>query len=349
MWQKSMPHFDRTGQTGNIERGRNRMIDVHNIKKKYGKRINLNDISFTLNKGEIIGVLGENGCGKTSLLETICGIRPADSGEILCDEKPVYDDVAAKEKIAYVRDEQNYIGQYKGIQLVRLYKKCFEAFDVERFNAMNEIFHLDLNGYIKKYSKGQRMCMAFMLAMSRNADYLVLDEPFGGVDAGKQHVMKELLIKEMEKRELGIILSTHQVEDLVKLCDRVIFMKNGEILSMGTIDEITEQMLEKVEATLTLEQKMTLHEDTDIYIKNIMGSRYMLYQKAPSSMADGDENINQKRNPKEGKALTLAQKLDQLAVTGYQKKVVTLEECYYWNTGCMKQIEELEEGKVSQS
>lgn len=296
------------------------MIEVKQVSRRYGKKQVLSDISFVFDKGEVIGLLGENGTGKSTLIEILCGARETTAGLVLCDEVPILDHPESKEKIAYIRDEQEHLEAYRGTQVIQIYKKFYPQFDIAIVNELNKTFGLDFGVFVRQYSKGQKMCLAFMLAMAQKADYIIMDEPFGGVDVGKQKFMKEYLIRELENREVGILLSTHNVDDLKRLCDRVMILKEGNLIKDGSIEKITSETVIKYEADLTEEAIRKLSENSNCLVKQLLGNRYCIYGDLTKT-TDSYKTL-----------------LEQINATNIVQKEVSLEECYHWINGTLKEM-----------
>ena len=195
------------------------MLEVKNVYKSYNKNQVLKDISLTVMPGEIHGLIGENSAGKTTLIKCVTGIYRTDEGEVLYDGKPVYDNPEVKEKIGYVADYNEYIKYYTVSQMVHMYKKFYPSFNKEKFNAFNQIFQLSVDKRIMTFSKGQKMRLAFMLEVAKEPDYLIMDEPTSGLDPVAKAKFFEMLINEVEQREMGVLISSHNLDGLEKICD----------------------------------------------------------------------------------------------------------------------------------
>ncbi len=205
------------------------MLEVREVEKSYNKNKVLNGISLTVQPGEIHGLIGENSAGKTTLIKCITGIYRADHGKILYDGKPVYDNPDVKEKIGYVADYNEYIRYYKVSQMVHMYECFYPRFEKEKFNDYNQIFKIPVHKRIYSLSKGQKMRLAFMLEISKNPEYLILDEPTSGLDPVAKAHFFELLIQEVEQNEIGVLISSHNLMGLEKVCDSVTMMHQGSV------------------------------------------------------------------------------------------------------------------------
>lgn len=218
------------------------MIEIKDLWKGYNKTKVLKGINLTVNRGEIHGLIGENSAGKTTLIKCATGIYKPDKGEILFDEKPIYDNPAVKERVGYVADSNEYIGIYKVSKMVDMYQVFYPEFNREKFNDFNEIFRLPVDKRVYTLSKGQKMRLAFMLEASKEPDYLILDEPTSGLDPVAKSRFFELLINEVEQRNIGVLISSHNLEGLERICDSVTMLHQGEVEHQMSMEDMKCQL-----------------------------------------------------------------------------------------------------------
>lgn len=214
------------------------MLEIKGVNKSFHKNKVLKDINIHVQKGEIHGLIGENSAGKTTLIKCIMGIYKTDGGEILLDEAPVYDNPIAKEKLGYVADVNEYIRCYSVQGIVKLFKDFYDDFSVERFYILNQTFKLDEKKLISNLSKGQKMRLAFMLSLAQNPDYLILDEPTSGLDVIGKKELFDILVSEVEEKNIGVLISSHNLEGLEKICDTVTLLKEGKVIMQNTLDDV---------------------------------------------------------------------------------------------------------------
>ncbi len=219
------------------------MLEVKNIFKSYNKNQVLKDVSLTVLPGEIHGLIGENSAGKTTLIKCVTGIYKTDKGSVLYDEKPIYDNPEVKERIGYVADYNDYIKYYTVSQMVHMYEKFYPAFNKEKFNDFNQIFKLPVDKRIMTLSKGQKMRLAFMLETAKEPDYLILDEPTSGLDPVAKAKFFELLINEVEQREIGVLISSHHLDGLEKICDSVTMMHEGVVERQMSMENMKSELV----------------------------------------------------------------------------------------------------------
>ncbi len=214
------------------------MIEVKNVYKGYNGIPVLEDVSIQVMPGEIHGLIGENSAGKTTLIKCMTGIYRKDSGEILYDGQPVFDNPKVKERIGYVADYNEYISSNTVKQMVRMYEIFYPRFNEDKFNDLNEVFELPIDKRVGSLSKGQKMRLAFMLETSKEPDYLILDEPTSGLDPVAKANFYHLLVQEVEQREIGVLISSHNLEGLERICDSVTMLHEGVVERQMALEDM---------------------------------------------------------------------------------------------------------------
>lgn len=218
------------------------MLEIKNVSKSYNKNQVLFDINISVSSGEIHGLIGENSAGKTTLIKCAAGIYRPDAGEILYDGEPIYDNPKVKEKLGYVADYNDYIPSYRISSMVHMYESFFPDFDKDKFNEMNQKLEIPVNKTVHSLSKGQKMRLAFMLEISKQPKYLLLDEPTSGLDPVARALFYEMLISEIEKNEMGILISSHNLDGLEKICDSVTMMRAGHVEKQHMMDDMKSEL-----------------------------------------------------------------------------------------------------------
>lgn len=219
------------------------MIRVENLCKRYGIKKVLDNVNINVSKGEIHGLIGDNGAGKTTLIKCLTGIYKPDSGTILYDDKEIYDVPETKERVGYVSDTCGYIGKYKIADLVRMYENFYPRFNRKKFDDYNQSFKLNLSTKVKSLSKGQKMRLGFMIETAKEPDYLIMDEPTSGLDPVAKSKFLELLVDEVDKRGTGVLISTHNLNDLEKLCDTITMMSEGKVVNNESLDDFKNKLV----------------------------------------------------------------------------------------------------------
>ena len=228
------------------------MITVKNIKKKFVKQKSkkekeefyaVNDISFSIDKGEIVGILGPNGAGKTTLLRMIAGIMTPSDGEILFDKLNYKEnEIEIKKSIAYLSGNTKI---YNSISPYELLKMCGEYYEVEKEELESRIKEvssvLNMNSFlynrIENLSTGQTQRVNIARCLVHNPKYYILDEATSGLDIISSQIILDF-IKEEKKKGKSILYSTHYMEEAENVCDRVIMVNKGKVIIEGTPNEI---------------------------------------------------------------------------------------------------------------
>lgn len=220
------------------------MITINGLCKGYEEKgiYAVKDVSIHVEKGTIHGLIGHNGSGKTTIIKCLTGIYPVDEGEVLIGGEPVYENVEVKKKIGYVADSNQMFGNYKIKQLIGMYEDMFEDFSRSDYMALNAKFQVPLQKRINQLSKGQQMRVAFMLNMARNPEVLILDEPTSGLDAIAKKDLLDELVSAVENRDLTILISSHHLSELEKICDNVTMIRNGEVYVDNDLEQVTGQV-----------------------------------------------------------------------------------------------------------
>lgn len=216
------------------------MIEIKNVEKKFGDFVSVNDVSFKVRKGEVCGLVGTNGAGKSTVLSMISGILKANKGDILICGEPVYENVAAKQRIFHLQDKAFYFSNDSLLDTAKFYTTIFKNFDIEKVMEMNEHFGLDPKKSLKKFSKGMQRQASIMLALAANTEILLMDESFDGLDPMNKKTIKQLLVQELSTRELTVIVTSQNLYDLDGLCDNIVLLHKGNKVIGKSVDEAKE-------------------------------------------------------------------------------------------------------------
>ena len=214
------------------------MIKVNEVVMNYGKFQAVSGVSFEVKKGTIHGLIGENGAGKTTLIKCLVGIFKPLEGQILLDEQEIYENPAVKVRVGYVADSNKFFPSYRLGKMAEFFRDVYPKFSMEKLKELNQIFKLDMNKRINELSKGQQMRLAFMLNIAANTEVLIMDEPTSGIDAMAKKELFSVLVKEVEERELTVVITSHNINELEKICDSVTIIKNGKVISNDGLDEV---------------------------------------------------------------------------------------------------------------
>lgn len=229
------------------------MIEIKNVTKIYnGEKKAVDNISFTVNNGEIFAFIGHNGAGKTTTIKSIVGILDFEEGDILINGKSIKKSpIECKKQMAYVPDNPDLYENMKAIDFINFICDMYEVSKKvreENINKYAKMFEMQekLDDYISSFSHGMKQKIALIAALVHNPDVLIMDEPFVGLDPKAVFDIKEVM-KDMCKQGKTIFFSTHILEVAEKLCDRVAIIKQGKIVKIGNMKEIKgDESLEQV-------------------------------------------------------------------------------------------------------
>lgn len=236
------------------------MIEVNNVSFEIDGKTILKDINLKINEGKIFGIIGPNGVGKTTLLRCLTGIYNSTSGSVFYDGKEVYDNPEVKSKIGYVADENIMQTNFKVKEILKYYKYSYKDFDEKRYNELNKIFKIPENKFIFQLSKGMKMRLSIMLAFSIKAKYLILDEPTSGLDAIMKNKLLKIFADEVIENGTTIIISSHHLGELERICDDVAILDEGIISYENSI----ENMKNKIKKIQVAFDKPIYEEDLNL-------------------------------------------------------------------------------------
>jgi len=212
------------------------MIEFKQVVKQFGSTRALDNITVTYPKGKIIGLFGPNGSGKSTSLKMIASLNKPDSGEVLIDG--LRPSVETRKQIAYL-PEIDYIYSWMTIKDANNFMKGFFAdWDEEKNIKLMKFLQLEPNMVIKKISKGMRAKVKLLLAFSRNAKIVLLDEPLSGIDILTRDQIIETIIEDYSAGEQTIIISTHEIQEVESLVDEVVFLKKGNVILQGEAETL---------------------------------------------------------------------------------------------------------------
>ena len=211
------------------------LVEFKKLCKSYDEKQVLKDVSLKIPRGKIIGLLGKNGTGKTTLIKLINDLLTPTSGEIFINGKKP--GVESKDIIAFL-PERTYLDREMSVKdAIKYFEEFYTNFDKQKAVKLLKDLDLDMNSKISKMSKGMQEKLQLILVMSRNAELYILDEPLGGVDpATRDYILDTILSNFCEGA--SVIISTHLIADIERILDEVIFIDKGEIVLTSSADEL---------------------------------------------------------------------------------------------------------------
>ena len=226
------------------------MIQIENLSKSYNKKqATIKNMNLEIKNGEIFGFLGPNGAGKTTTIKMITGILNIDQGDIKINGYSIIKDpIKAKQNFGYVPDNPDMFLKLKGIEYLNFMADIYEVKENERKNQiekLSKIFELEnvLNQKIESYSHGMRQKIVIIGSLLHNPDNWIIDEPMTGLDPKSTYELKKIM-KEKAKNNQCVFFSTHILDVAEKICDRVGIIDKGELLFVGTLEEIRSELKE---------------------------------------------------------------------------------------------------------
>jgi len=221
------------------------MVEVTNLKKRYGDKQAVNGVSFSVKKGEIFGILGPNGAGKTTTLEMMETLLTIDSGTVVIDGIDVSKDPQAIKYLIGVQPQSPaFQDKTKLIEVVQMFAAAYG----EKVDAMEFLRDVDLQdkakSYVENLSGGQKQRLSITTALVHGPKVFFLDEPTTGLDPQARRNLWEL-IQKVRDRGISVIMTTHYMDEAEILCDRIAVMDNGEIIALDTPKNLVKQLLKR--------------------------------------------------------------------------------------------------------
>ena len=223
------------------------MIEINKISKRFGEFVCLSDVTLSIPDGSIYGLIGESGAGKSTLLRLLSGVYQVDEGEILIDGIPM-PSVAAKKKIFFMPDVQYYERNATPLSIGNFYRTFYPDFAMEEYRYLLEQFGLHENALADAFSKGMKKQMFIAAAICANTKYLFCDEVFDGLDPQIRNTVNELLKNVVAGRKMTILVVSHYLEELGKICTDKGFLHRGRILPESVWEEMVSGNNEQAES-----------------------------------------------------------------------------------------------------
>ena len=240
------------------------MIDIQQVSKLYGGARALDGLSLHVPRGAVYGLVGPNGAGKSTLLRCLSGVSRPDSGTILIDGQPVFENPDLKARIAYIPDDLYYFTSASLLDMKKFYQGFFPTFDEELFKKLADIFPIDPKKSIRHLSKGMQKQAAFWLNLSLQPDLFLLDEPVDGLDPVMRRQLWSLILGEVERRQVTVVISSHNLRELEDVCDHVGVIDHGKMLLERALSQLQEDFV-KVQIVFRPESAPVLPDVTPLH------------------------------------------------------------------------------------
>jgi ABC-2 type transport system ATP-binding protein len=219
------------------------MIEMKNVVKTFDGFTALDGACVSVPDGGVYGLVGPNGAGKSTIIRHLTGIYRPDSGEVLVEGAPVYENPEKKALIAAIPDDWYYFPSATIADMMKFYRGFYPAFDMARYEKFREVFSLPEKTPIRRMSKGMQKQAAFWLTMSCRPRYLVLDEPVDGLDPVMRRQVWSLMMSDVSEYGTTVLVSSHNLRELEDVCDHVGIMSRGKILLERSLSDLQENIV----------------------------------------------------------------------------------------------------------
>ena len=219
------------------------MIQVNKLIKSFDGFRALDGLNIHVPKGAVYGLVGPNGAGKSTVIRHLAGIYRQDSGQVLIDGQPVYENPEIKGRIAYIPDDIFFYTQATINDMMKFYRSVYPRFSPERFEKLAELFDLDRKQPMRKLSKGMQKQAAFWLAMSQCPEVVILDEPVDGLDPVMRRQVWSALLSDVAENGTTVLVSSHNLRELEDVCDHVGIMNHGRMLVERSLSELQDNIV----------------------------------------------------------------------------------------------------------
>ena len=206
------------------------MLELKNVTKSFGGFKALDDLTMSVPKGCVYGLVGPNGAGKSTAIRLLTGIYRPDSGSITLEGIPVYENPVSKARMGYIPDDIFYFPSASMDEMRKFYKGMYPDFDDELYEKLFEVFQLPRKGAIRRFSKGMQKQAAFHLTICTHPEVLILDEPVDGLDPVMRRQVWSLILSDVAQYETTVLISSHNLRELEDICDHVGIMDHGRML-----------------------------------------------------------------------------------------------------------------------
>ena len=214
------------------------MLEMKNVTKSFGKFKALDDLSMTVPKGSVYGLVGPNGAGKSTAIRLMTGIYRPDSGSITLEGMPVYENPVNKARMGYIPDDIFYFPSASMEEMRKFYKSIYPQFDDALYEKLFEAFQLPRKSPVRRFSKGMQKQAAFHLSLCIHPEMLILDEPVDGLDPVMRRQVLSLILSDVAANGTTVLISSHNLRELEDICDHVGIMDHGKMLLERSLQDM---------------------------------------------------------------------------------------------------------------
>ena len=214
------------------------MLEAKHVVKTFDGFRALDGLTMTVPTGAVYGLVGPNGAGKSTIIRHLAGIYRQDSGEVLLDGQPGYEDPAVKRRMTVIGDDWYYFPQANIREMAHFFAGLYPAFSWERYEKLKQVFPLDEKMMLRRMSKGMQKQAAFWLTVCCMPEYLILDEPVDGLDPVMRRQVWSLLLGDVAERGTTVLVSSHNLRELEDVCDHVGILDHGRVLLERSLSDL---------------------------------------------------------------------------------------------------------------
>ena len=219
------------------------MLEMKNVVKTFGSFRALEELTLTVPRGTVYGLVGPNGAGKSTAIRHLTGVYRPDSGEVTMEGRPIYENPEVKSVIGYIPDDVFYFPSATLEDMRRFYQGIYPRFDTELFSRLYEVFQLPKNVPIRRFSKGMQKQAAFHLTICTRPEVLILDEPVDGLDPVMRRQVMSLILSDVAEHGTTVLISSHNLRELEDVCDHVGIMDHGKVLLERSLAQLQDNMV----------------------------------------------------------------------------------------------------------
>ena len=246
------------------------MLEMKNVTKYFGDFKALNDLSLTVPRGAVYGLVGPNGAGKSTAIRHLTGVYRPNSGEILMEGQKIYENDAIKARIGHIPDDIFFFPAASLEEMRKYYRGLYPKFDDALFNRLHEVFQLPKKSPIRRFSKGMQKQAAFQLTIASRPDVMILDEPVDGLDPVMRRQVWSLILSDVAQYETTVLVSSHNLRELEDVCDHVGIMDHGNMLLERSLADMQGSTCKLQIVGETPENLEILHESNSGRLKTLV-------------------------------------------------------------------------------
>ena len=246
------------------------MLELKHVTKCFGSFKALDDLTMTVPKGAVYGLVGPNGAGKTTAIRLMLGVYYPESGTLTMQGQPVFENPAVKERICSIPDDVFYFPAATLEDMRKFYRGLYPRFDDELFEKLQGIFNLPRKSLIRRFSKGMQKQAAFHLSLCTRPELLILDEPLDGLDPVMRRQVSSIILSDVAQNGTTVIISSHNLRELEDVCDHVGIMDKGKMLLERSLADIQGSTVKLQIAGAVPEGLEILHEAVSGRLKTLI-------------------------------------------------------------------------------